>query len=514
MSENKVEIVSRINTFIPEGLMKELNTLCENRLISDNNTKARMIMVLFEKYNVEAEELGPGTNRMAVLIDGYVFKIAMDKWGKRDNDNEYAMSEELQPFVIKVYETNTLITVSEYVTLISPEEFAEKRSEILNILSTLAEGYLIGDVGYQPKNFTNWGYRDNGDLVILDFAYIYNIIGDELMCPDDGETLHYDPTFHYLRCPYCRVKFSFTDVRRLVTMEQEDYEVNRVKAESYILKGKKSEMFSVDGDDNAKDLEEEIQKEKQKELDEVKKVKPSEEAYFDLLEDITGVKAIEPIKVEKPKKLEELDHSQPVFGDVVTTEEVEEVSEYDRVLNELYGIEEEEEVVSEPEVKTEEVETPPEEETSEEVEETTEEEAIIIVEDTSSEKADVVEDTTMESVVVEETPKVNKSMDMKETVETHDEIVIEEHPKKEEITIEESPVEEVTIKDQPKKEQTSEKEETPIIIESKPETFKTEAGTETEQVYTTKDPEDDGNNVLREALKQAQQVKITIDLDD
>lgn len=228
-------IRSRIHQFINKDLMKELKDICTDVLESNNNVKVAKIREALDKHEVPYNELGPGTNRMAVLIDGYVFKIAMDKWGVRDNDNEFAMTEVLQPFVINVYETNGLISVSEYVTLISREEFAEKKNDILKILHTLSQGFLLGDVGYHPKNFTNWGYRTNGDLVILDFAYIYNIIGDELMCPKDGNLLNYDENFHNLRCPYCKKKYTFMDVRRKVTREREDTEIKLAKDAAYAV---------------------------------------------------------------------------------------------------------------------------------------------------------------------------------------------------------------------------------------------------------------------------------------
>ena len=176
------------------------------------------MLELLNKHNVDYVELGPGTNRLAVLIDNYVFKIALDKWGMRDNLNEFTVSQELQPYVVKTYETNELISVCEYVTLISREEFEEQKDVIRSILSILAESYLLGDVGTVSKNFCNWGYRDNGELVILDFAYIYRVQGDELLCSKDQSILEYDENFHNLRCPTCGKKYTFMDVRRKITM--------------------------------------------------------------------------------------------------------------------------------------------------------------------------------------------------------------------------------------------------------------------------------------------------------
>lgn len=178
----------------------------------------------------------PGTNRFAILIDGYVFKIAMDKAGIRDNLAEFSLSQELQPFVIKVYECNGLIITTEYVTVISKEEFNNSKEEIRHILSYLSEGYLLGDVGSINKNYMNWGYRDDGSLIILDFAYIYRVLGEEMLCNGvnkDGSIceaiLEYDENFDKLICPNCRKKYTFHDIRRRISKEYESKELETIK---------------------------------------------------------------------------------------------------------------------------------------------------------------------------------------------------------------------------------------------------------------------------------------------
>lgn len=231
----KKTIISRIHKHIGEDLLKELDAICNNVIISDNNIKVKAIRAALDKHGVMYNELGPGTNRFAVHIDGYAFKIAMDRMGKLDNANEFSMSKELQPFVIKVYENNDLISVSEYVTLISREEFLERREEILEVLGQLADSYLLGDVGYVEKNFTNWGFRDNGDVVILDFAYIHYIEGHELLCRKDGTMLEYTDNFHFLKCPSCGKKYTFSTIRAKIPMEKEWEYINLRKSEAYKL---------------------------------------------------------------------------------------------------------------------------------------------------------------------------------------------------------------------------------------------------------------------------------------
>ena len=231
-----MNLTSRVLQFMPLPLLVELNNICKDVTISDNNTKVNKIVKALDKYDVDYSELGPGTNRFAILIDGYVFKIAMDRLGVQDNWAEFSLTQELQPFVIKVYECNGLIIVTEYVTVISKEEFIKKKDEIRRILSTISDRYLLGDVGTVSKNFMNWGYRDNGDLTILDFAYIYRIQGEEMICGgknkagDECKTfLNYDENFHGLICPSCGKKYSFTDIRIKIDPQYEKMEVDMIK---------------------------------------------------------------------------------------------------------------------------------------------------------------------------------------------------------------------------------------------------------------------------------------------
>lgn len=244
-------IRSRIMEYIPEAVAKDLRRICKDKSISDNNEKATLIHAVLTRAGIDFVELGPGTNRYAVLIEGYVFKIAMDRWGQRDNANEFATSHELQPYVVKTYELSDdyVITVCEYITVISKEEFIEQKDVLREILSILAESYLLGDVGTVPKNFTNWGYRDNGDLVILDYAYVYRIIGNELLCTEDQTILEYDENYHKMYCPTCRARtagrkgtFDFMDLRRRITIEHENNEQQEAIDDSYKLTSAKQEF--------------------------------------------------------------------------------------------------------------------------------------------------------------------------------------------------------------------------------------------------------------------------------
>ena len=259
MKGNDTKILrSRILEYFPKEAMEEIKKLVYNNRVNDINDKVQILMGILDKYDIDYDELGTGTNRTAIFIDGYVFKIALDKLGVRDNDQEFTLSEELQPYVIKVYETNGIIMVCEYVVVITKEEFAERKSQIKRILADLSNEYLLGDIGTINKNFANWGYRDNQELVALDFAYIYRIIGNELKCDCDvAPMLEYTPDYDRLVCPHCRKRFMFIDVRRRISkdMEMQELEVSKARAYQITEKIEKVETDSVTVDEEEHESE-------------------------------------------------------------------------------------------------------------------------------------------------------------------------------------------------------------------------------------------------------------------
>lgn len=251
MAKVKKRIRSRIHHYFTPDLIQKLYKVCKDVFIQDNNQKAEAIIDILNEHEIVFNELGPGTNRLAILIDNYVFKIAFDEAGMRDNLNEFKMSKELQPYVTKTYETNELIVVSEYVTVISREEFREKADKIRKILSYVAESYLLGDVGFTEKNFCNWGYRDDKELVMLDFAYIHHVAPDQLLCPKDDTILEYNDDFTHLVCPRCARAYSYVEMRRRISWDEEKQEDLLVKEFSYKLTKPVQEVYEESYNDES-----------------------------------------------------------------------------------------------------------------------------------------------------------------------------------------------------------------------------------------------------------------------
>ena len=189
---NKVRRKSLIKKYISDKLYIDILKVT---LISDidNNEKSLMIKDILTENSIPWTGLGNGTNRFAVGLDGYVLKIALDTDGCWDNKRHILYTKALQPYAVKVYECvpSGLFCVEEYVDILDKSDFDDPsvQREMREILEELSSMFLIGDVGINSKNYVNWGRRPDGSLVMLDFAYIYDVKFGTFTCTCDDETI-------------------------------------------------------------------------------------------------------------------------------------------------------------------------------------------------------------------------------------------------------------------------------------------------------------------------------------
>lgn len=230
-TEKDEGVKSKIKKYFSNDQIKALfyNAKRLDILSDDNNGKVEEVQKLI---GPSFKELGPGTNRVAFLRDGYVFKIALDVDGMVDNFTEFKRGAELPHYLAKPYECNQLILVSEYVTVIDQDEFLNNIDNIKIILEDMSAQYIFDDMGTIPKNFQNWGYRNDGTLVCLDYGYLYPKIGNEtaLICPKCGEKLEYTSNFAEFQCQKstCNTKYRIMDIRRRMNRKFEENEESMI----------------------------------------------------------------------------------------------------------------------------------------------------------------------------------------------------------------------------------------------------------------------------------------------
>ena len=243
----KKQFRSMILEYFPVDLcieLKKISLLPD----ADNNMKGSLIKKKLLNFHVPYTSLGSGTNRMAVLIDGYAVKIALDDDGCIDNKREFLYTRELQPYVVKVEECSPdgLIAVTEYVDIFTIEDYRNHINDMREILKDISENFLLGDVGITTKNYVNWGTRANGTICILDFAYIYSTSFNVFRCTCNPQSiLHYDSNYNNLICPICGRKYTFGEIRRRISRKQQADEIGDIKQIGYVLH-KPVETLEVD----------------------------------------------------------------------------------------------------------------------------------------------------------------------------------------------------------------------------------------------------------------------------
>ena len=194
-------------------LLRYIAAVCDTKRIESNAEKMKILLNLLHTYGVSFEILGGATNRIALQIEGYAVKFAIDEQGYRDNLVEYSLSAELQPYVTKSYETNGYILIAQCVELMTKKTWVYHKTKIIKILDILSRDYLLGDVGYIDKNMTNWGLIGTHP-VILDYAYMHRLNEALFICDRCGKPLTYDGTYDIIMCsghPNCKATYTYNE---------------------------------------------------------------------------------------------------------------------------------------------------------------------------------------------------------------------------------------------------------------------------------------------------------------
>lgn len=234
---------SLIHERFPLDLRFKIELLSRRRDIINKEKQEELIKLLREFDIKDIVQLGPGTNRYAFRLDGFVIKVATDHDGKIDNMKEFKMAKRLFPYVTKTYEVsdNGTILVAEYIQpFASFAEMCKYSDRIREILTKLSTVYLIGDVGISPINYSNWGLRIGTDEpVCLDFAYVYDVSSELFLCRhcNNGTMLVPNKDFTELICPNkgCGRKYLFADIRAKIGNDLHRHQIGDLGEEGYRL---------------------------------------------------------------------------------------------------------------------------------------------------------------------------------------------------------------------------------------------------------------------------------------
>lgn len=238
---SKIKLHSLIKKYFPVEALIDLNYVIRSGY--DQNDKTIVVNEILDNYNIPYSKLGSGTNRYCVMIDGYAVKIALDTAGMTDNLREFNYAKNLGDKVVSVYETlpDGLVAVFSYIYFFDVAQFRDRevKSEIRKILREITEQFVVGDLGITEKNATNWGITRDGKIQALDFAYIYKASYKLFSCKNSkcnsDEILQYDPNYNQLVCNTCGEKFSFSQIRKYISKDDENEELKTKADMAYII---------------------------------------------------------------------------------------------------------------------------------------------------------------------------------------------------------------------------------------------------------------------------------------
>ena len=228
-----------IREYISDRQLKALCYHCLRVDILDNNDKAEIVKMIL---GPDFEEIGTGTNRIALFHNGFVIKVALDRRGLVDNFQEFKRSIELPNFLARTYETNYLINIAEYVEVMDQDKFIINEYSIKQMLKEISKGYLFDDIGFTLKNSYNWGCRESKfddedeirskhdyEICILDYGYLYPLHGQKdklLRCPLCEHRLKWNSSYTGLGCEnsMCKFQTSPMQLRKKMKLDYEELE--------------------------------------------------------------------------------------------------------------------------------------------------------------------------------------------------------------------------------------------------------------------------------------------------
>lgn len=236
---------SKINEIMKSDDMRwELIEL--QRSAMKHGKKANAFYKILNKYGVKFEQLGIGTNRVGIKINGFCYKYSLNKEGCFDTRREMYLSKNLGRDVVMVHEISSdgIIGVYEYVRTLSNEaELQQYYDKIHEALTRITTKFFVGDMGIVTKNSRNWGVRSDGSVCSIDFAYIRTTRSADVVCPMCKSMYRYAPDFGSVSCN-CRRNVKFEEIRRYFTDDTPD--LAHIPHNTYEFNGEDRKLVVLD----------------------------------------------------------------------------------------------------------------------------------------------------------------------------------------------------------------------------------------------------------------------------
>ena len=117
---NEVKIESLIKRNFSEEFMRKIYDVYSDDYMSIVEKTIRFDKIFTEEFGGRKDyrRIGEGTNRFVCLLDNHIIKVAYNYLAYIDNMNELAQAKYKSKYLARAYETNGIILVSEYVTVI------------------------------------------------------------------------------------------------------------------------------------------------------------------------------------------------------------------------------------------------------------------------------------------------------------------------------------------------------------------------------------------------------------
>lgn len=215
---------SKITRDIPKNVIKFLFCLATSYDYTDNNEKAQIVSYVMRHCGTPFEEVGTGTNRIAFVYSNYVYKVALDRRGLVDNASEFMTSPKNTASLAISYDTDIVVLIQQYCITLDYETFRMNKDAILQMCESLANQFIIGDMGYTEKNFYNIGMDKDGTPKVVDYAYIHSKFGNQraLTCPRCNRRLKETTDYTGYRCPQCKTIYPYMDIKRRLNRTMSD----------------------------------------------------------------------------------------------------------------------------------------------------------------------------------------------------------------------------------------------------------------------------------------------------